>query len=259
MNLLQAEHISFSYDDQCAIDRVSLSLRAGEVVALIGPNGSGKSTLIKLLMGLLPAEGTILWDDRPLSQWPLRDRARYIAYLPQAPMADEDKTVGDILRLGRTPYLQSFGLESAADIDIVHQVSALLGLDPFLNRRNDELSGGQRQRVFIGRCLAQQPRALILDEPHTYLDLRYQTELSKLLRKLAREQNLGILLSSHDLNLAASLSDRLVLLHEGRMAASGPPTEVFDPAILSKVYGVSLELLRREGKTPLIFPVMNEE
>lgn len=255
MTLLQAHSLRFSYGVQPILNSVSLSLAAGEVVALLGPNGSGKSTLIKLLLGHLRGEGAIEWEGKDLKQWSKRDLARRVAYLPQSPMFEADQTVEEALRLGRAPYWGAFGLESERDVSVVRQISTLLGLDPLLQRQMDELSGGQRQSVFIGRCLAQEPVALLLDEPNTYLDLRHQVELCRLLRKLATEKSIGVLMASHDLNLAGAFADRILLLHEGNLVADGKPGEVLQADLLTRVYGVPMERIERAGGLPLVVPI----
>jgi iron complex transport system ATP-binding protein len=234
---------------------VSVSLAAGEVVALLGANGSGKSTLLRVLLGqLTPTTGTVRWDGRDLSAWPRRELARRVAYLPQTPTADAEHRVIDVLRLGRTPYWGAFGLESQRDAQVVREVAATLELTDLLDRPVDRLSGGQRQRVFVGRCLAQEPAALLLDEPTTFLDLRHQVELLQLLRQLARSRAVGILMASHDLNLAAAMSDRAVLLDQGAVAAEGPPGEVLREEVLSRVYGLPMRRVPREGGPPFVFP-----
>ncbi len=252
--LLHADSVCFSYGKTCAVDGVSLALAPGEVVALLGPNGSGKSTFIKLLLGhLRAASGAISWENRDIRHWPRKRFARLTAYLPQSPLADGEQTVAEVLRLGRAPYLGAFGLESMHDVEVVGRVSVSMELDDLLDRRMDELSGGQRQRVFIGRCLAQEPRALLLDEPNTFLDLRHQIELCQWLVKLAREQGIAVLMALHDLNLAATYADRLLLMHNGQTAATGSPDEVLEPALLSRVYQTPLERINHPGR-PLIVP-----
>lgn len=253
--LLRARDLTFSFGDRPVLRGVTLALDGGEVVALLGPNGSGKSTLIRALLGQLPAGGEISWTGRDVASWRRRDLARLVAYLPQSPTAEPEQRVADVLRLGRAPYWRAFGVESARDEAVVREVAALLQLDDLLGRRMDQLSGGQRQRVFVGRCLAQEPRALLLDEPNTFLDLRHQVELLQLLRKLARERGVGVLLASHDLNVATSLSDRLILLEGGAVAAAGTPAEVLDPALLSRVYGVPMQRIERgDGRAPAVLP-----
>ncbi len=254
--LLQARSVTFGYQADAPVLRgVAVSLAAGEVVTLLGPNGSGKSTLIRALLGQLHGSGEILWQNRPLSVWRPRSLARLVAYLPQTPAYEPEQTVRDVLRLGRAPYWGAFGIESSSDANVVAEVAGMLDLNDLLDRRVDQLSGGQRQRVFVGRCLAQEPKALLLDEPSTFLDLRHQVELLQLLRKLARERDIGVLLASHDLNVAASLSDRLVLLSEGSVAAQGPPESVLEPGLLERVYGLPMDRIERgSGRVPAVLP-----
>ncbi len=252
--LLHATNVSFAYGDKPVLREVRVALAPGEVVALIGPNGSCKSTLIKTLLGHLPATGDVTWDGKSIRAWRRRDLARLVAYLPQSPTFDPQQRVADVLRMGRAPYWGPFGLESTRDVEVVQRVIDELHLNEWTTRRMDEISGGQRQLVYVARALIQEPRALLLDEPNTYLDLRHQVELGRLMRRLARERSLGLLVASHDLNLAAAFADRLVLLQDGAVAADGPPDEVLDPELLTRVYGVRMERLTREGKPPLLVP-----
>jgi ABC-type cobalamin/Fe3+-siderophores transport system ATPase subunit len=254
--LLEARDISFSYGDgPAAIREISLSLDPGQVAALIGPNGSGKSTLIKALLGHIPASGKILWQNKPLKEWRLRDLARIAAYLPQSPRHEPGQRVSDILRLGRAARWGAFGLESSADERITLEVARLLGLEKLLDRPLEQMSGGQRQRVFIGRCLTQEPSALLLDEPNTFLDLKHQIELWHLLRELARNKNLAVLVASHELNISGAFADQLILLNDGRIAASGSPDAVLRPEILSPVYGVGIQRYG-DAANPVVVPVV---
>jgi iron complex transport system ATP-binding protein len=186
-----------------------------------------------------------------LKHWRRKELARVVAYLPQAPAADAEQRVADVLRTGRAPYWGAFGIESERDVQVVGEVAQLLSLNDLLDRQMQELSGGQRQMVFIGRCLAQEPRALLLDEPNTYLDLKHQVELLRALKNLARERKIGVLMASHDLNLAAAFSDRLVLLEKGVIAAHGTPMEVLRADLLSRVYDVNVQI--SDGR---VFPVV---
>ena len=257
MTLLAATNLTFRYRDVQALREVSITLAAGEVVALIGPNGSGKSTLIKTLIGVLRAQaGEIRWDNRPIRDWPRRALARHVAYLAQSPLYEPGQRVIDALRLGRVAYWSLFGIESPRDGQVVREVAERLELTDILGRDMDSISGGQRQRVFVGRALVQEPRAIMLDEPNTYLDLRHQVELTQLLRRLARERNVGVLMASHDLNLAGAGADRLVLLDRGSVAAQGTPEAVLDPELLARVYGVALDRLDRLGSAPVVVPRM---
>lgn len=252
--LLDVSNLSVAYGKRTVLRDVSLSLESGEIVSLLGPNGAGKTTLIRALLGQVQATGNVQWDDKPLASWSPRDLARRVAYLPQSPSSDPGQTVLEVLRLGRAAYWKAFGIETSHDAQVVDEVAATLNLRDLFHRQMQELSGGQRQRVFVGRCLAQEPAALLLDEPSTFLDLKHQVELSELLLKLAREKKIAVLMASHDLNLAARFSDRLALLHEGTIIATGDASQVLQPELLAKVYGVAIERIEREGKPPLVFP-----
>jgi iron complex transport system ATP-binding protein len=254
--ILRAEHLQFAYRGAAPVLKdVSLTLAPGRITVLLGPNGSGKSTLLKLLLGILsPQSGEIRWDEKPIPKHQRSELARTVAYLPQSPAYELGQTVVEALRAGRTPYLQAFGLESERDVEVIQQTAEMLQLNDLLNRPMEELSGGQRQRVFLGRALAQEPRAFLLDEPSTFLDLQHQSQLWQILQKLAKEKNLAILAASHDLNLSAAFADELLLLHEGTIAARGTPGEVLDAKLLSRVYGIAMERIDRPGKTPVVFP-----
>ncbi len=252
--LMDAKNLLFAYGDRAVLRDVRISLAPGEVVALIGPNGSGKSTLIKSLLGHLPARGDVTWEGKPLGAWQRRELAKLVGYLPQSPAFDPQQRVVDALRLGRAPYWGAFGLESEQDVDVVRRTIEQLRLGEWTTRRMDEISGGQRQLVYLARALIQEPRALLLDEPNTYLDLRHQVELGQLMRRLARERALGLLVASHDLNLAAAFADRLVLLQEGSVVADGSPEHVLEPELLTQVYRVRMERIARSGKPPVLVP-----
>jgi iron complex transport system ATP-binding protein len=257
VNLLEAKNLHFSYGDREVLRGVSVWLAAGEVVALLGPNGSGKSTLLRVLLGQLrPGEGEVLWDGRNVRTWSRRNLARRVAYLPQSPTAEPDQTVLDVLRNGRAPYWGAFGLESQRDAEVVHEVAGQLGLNEFLSRPVGELSGGQRQTVFVGRCLVQEPAALLLDEPSTFLDLRHQVELIRLLKQLAKERGLGVMMASHDLNLAGMIADRLVLLDDGTVAGEGAPDQMLSTELLARIYKTPLRRVISDG-LPAILPLVD--
>src|SRR5690606_3299972 len=227
-----------------------------------GPNGSGKSSLLKLALGHLKARtGEVAWFGRPLVNWSRRELARRVAYLPPAPTTLPGQAVLDVLASGRAPYWGAFGVGSQADRLAATEAAELLGLADWLRRDVATLSGGQRQRVFIARCVAQtlDPASrsrggaiLLLDEPDTYLDLRHIAELGRVLRDLAHQHGLGILLASHDLNFAAGVADRVALLAGGRVRATGPAAEVLTPASIQSIYETQVDVLQRDGRTFVI-------
>jgi iron complex transport system ATP-binding protein len=255
--ILKAFGVTFAYGDVPVLRGVDLAMSAGKIVALLGPNGSGKSTLIKVLMGHLRGAGKIEWDGKAISGWGRRELARKVAYLPQSPTHGEDQTVWEVLALGRSAYWSGFGIESARDGEIVGEVSERLRLSDLLNRPMDELSGGQRQRVFLGRCLVQEPAAMLLDEPNTFLDLRHQVELCELVRQLAREKSIAVLMASHDLNLAMGVADEVVLLDQGTVAVAGA-VDVLGAEQLSRVYGVQMTKLQRPDGGSVFVPKMSQ-
>jgi len=216
---------------------VSFDVRPGEFVALMGRNGAGKSTLLDLIAGVRqPSEGTIAINDRPLPEWPARDLARTLSHLPQMVRADVAFSVEQLVLMGRYPHAPSRFFETETDAAVAREAMAATGTLALAALPLEQLSGGERQRAMLARALAQEPRLLVLDEPTSHLDLRYQAETAELLRRLNRERGVTILLVSHDLNLAAELCDRLLLLHEGRVAAVGTPADVLDQSRLEHVF-----------------------
>jgi iron complex transport system ATP-binding protein len=250
--LLRADGVRVRYGDAVVVDGVSLRAAAGEVVALIGPNGSGKTTLLRALAGLLPAEGAITLRGRAMGDYPRRDLSRLLAYLPQSPTGDASDRVRETLHLGRSPHRTLLGLESDADAAIVADVAAALDLAPLLDRTLGTLSGGQRQRVFLGRALAQQPAVLLLDEPATFLDVRHQVDLHRLLRKLADEQGIAVVMASHDLNLAATHADVAVLLKAGRALAHGAVADVLTGERLTEAFDTPMRRIDVDGRVHIV-------
>jgi len=221
-----------------ALRDLSFTVEASEVFGIIGPNASGKTTLIRLLSRvLLPARGEILLDGRPLEQLTRAAVATQVAVVPQDVPQGFPYTVEELVLMGRFPHAPGRLFESAADRDHARQAMAQAGVADLAAERIDRLSGGERQRVILARALAQRARLLVLDEPTAHLDLRYQAECVGLLRRLNRDTGLGIVLVSHDLNLAAEVSDRLLLLAAGRAVRLGSPEAVLDDAVLEEVYG----------------------
>jgi iron complex transport system ATP-binding protein len=248
--MLQASHVSFAYraGAPLVIDEVSVAIAPGELVGILGPNGSGKTTLLKILNGTLtPSNGTIQFDQRPLSGWKRRDLARRIALVPQETHAPFDFTVLDIVLMGRYPHLGTFALEGPADLSIAKQALASTGTSAFEDRPFATLSGGEKQRVVIASALAQSPELLLLDEPTASLDLGHQLDVQLLLAGLNRDRGVTMVLSTHDLNLAAALCRHLILLRDGRVIAQGPTEDVLTPDTVRALYGVEADVYRRPG------------
>jgi cobalamin transport system ATP-binding protein len=245
--MLSAERVSFAYraGAPLVVDQVSLAIAPGDMVGVLGPNGSGKTTLLKMLSGTLtPTAGTIQFDRRPLADWKRRDLARRIALVPQDTHAPFDFTVLDIVLMGRFPHLGAFALEGPADLAIAREALASTGTSAFEDRPFATLSGGEKQRVVIAGALAQSPELLLLDEPTASLDLGHQFDVQQLLTTLNRDRGVTMVLSTHDLNLAAALCGQLILLRSGRVIAQGPTEDVLTPATVRALYGVDADVQR---------------
>lgn len=242
--LLQMQEVSFGYHQQQALlYQVSLRVAAGEMVGLLGPNGSGKSTLLRLLSGVLqPRQGSVLLEGRDLRQWGRRGVAMRIAVVPQDLHVPFAFTVEHMISLGRTPFLHSFwGTRTEQDRAMVRDAMDAAEVAPLAERIFNELSGGERQRVMIAMALAQQPLLLLLDEPTSHLDIKYQVETLELVQRLNRERKMTVIAALHDLNLAARYFPRLLLFQRGIVADAGP-AEVLEPHLLSRVYGIDVQV-----------------
>ncbi|MEE8411221.1 MAG: ABC transporter ATP-binding protein [Acidobacteriota bacterium] len=231
------EGLGFAYADNPTLAGIDLTVAPGEIVGLIGPNGSGKSTLIRLLSGALDGyTGKAVVAGLDVATTPQRALARAMAVVPQEPRFGFPFSALEIALMGRHPHLAGLAFESKADITLAREALERCGALEFADRPIQELSAGERQRVVFARALTQQPRVLLLDEPASFLDIRHQVELYDLVRSQARDDNVAVLSVLHDLNLAAEYCDRIVLLSQGRVAASGPTDEVFSYANLTKVF-----------------------
>ncbi|MBI5552633.1 MAG: ABC transporter ATP-binding protein [Desulfobacterales bacterium] len=238
---IAVENLGHAFDGRTVLAELSFAVPAGCFFTIIGPNGSGKTTLLKLLVGLLrPQAGGIAVLERAIGDYPARQLARTIAYVPQSVPATFAFSVQQVVLMGRAPHLGLLGLEGAADLELAREAMRLADVAQLANRRLDQLSGGEQQRVFIARAICQQPKILLLDEPTASLDLAHQVAVMDLMERLKRDQGITIVMVSHDLNLAAMYADRLLLLDRGRLAGLGPPREVLDFNLLERVYGCTL-------------------
>jgi len=246
--MLQASNISFAYPQRRAaanrvLDSVSLNVARGTVVGLLGPNGSGKTTLLRIMAGVLqPQSGRVTIDGRPIEQMTRRDLARHIAVVPQETHSAFDFSVIDMVLMGRYPHLGVFELEGANDQAIARDALAATGTSALEARPFATLSGGEKQRVVIASALAQSSDVLLLDEPTAALDLGYQLEITALLRRLNAERGTTMIVSTHDLNLAAALCERVVLLKQGRVVAHGETEATLTAANIRLLYEVDADV-----------------
>lgn len=234
---LVADGLRVVFGPRTVLDGVSATFRAGEVAAVLGPNGAGKSTLLSCLASLRrPASGAVTLGGRALDAMPGSERARRIGFLPQSPEIAWAVDVATLVGLGRLPHRRGRG-PGAEDRAAVAAALESVGMSAFTGRDATTLSGGERARVLLARVLAGTPRWLLADEPLAGLDPGHQFDATALFRRVAG-QGLGVVLTLHDLPLAARVADRVLLLHEGRCVADGPPAEVLTPERIAGVYGV---------------------
>jgi len=245
--MIQVLDVSFAYEPRTrsrfALEHVSVRIERGAMAAVLGPNGSGKSTLMRIMAGIVaPDEGRVLLDGAPVKGLTRRQVARRLAVVPQDTHTTFDYRVLDIVLMGRYPHLGPFQLEGTSDLEIARDALAATGTAALAERSFATLSGGERQRVVIASALAQGSAALLLDEPTAALDLRYQLEIGSLLRRLNGERGTTVVLSTHDLNLAAALCDRVVLLKEGRVLADGRVQDALTPDNIRALYELEVEV-----------------
>ena len=257
MSYIQTHDLTFAYNGTDVIKGVDLSAERGEILAIIGPNGAGKTTLLKLLAGIIrPRKGIVLLGGHDIRRVPPRSRARMVGLVPQSESNAWPITVEQMVALGRAPHRGWLMPLTSRDRTIIEEVLGITGLDTLRDRPVTALSGGERQLALIARALAQQPGVLLLDEPTAHLDLRHQSEVMGLLRRLAHREGLAVVMTSHDVNQAAMYADRMALLAEGEIKAAGTPRRVLRPELLADVYGVQVAVGSHPVRdTPLVVPV----
>ncbi|HMV32238.1 MAG: ABC transporter ATP-binding protein [Gemmatimonadales bacterium] len=255
--ILRARDLAVRYPRAAgpAVTGAALDLDAGELVAVVGPNGSGKTTLLRALLGTLPlAAGSVALLDRPLGEWTSAALARVVGVVTQREESLFPLTVEETVSLGRYAFLGPLAPLAETDRRIVAEAMATADVAQLAARPTDQLSGGEWQRVRIARALAQQPRLLVLDEPTASLDIRHEMEVFELVRRLAG-QGIASLVVSHQLNLAARYADRLLLLHEGRVVADGPPATVLTRETVAHVFDWPVAITSWCDGAPQVVPL----
>ena len=240
--------------DVDAVSDVNVSIAAGRMTALLGPNGAGKSTLFQLLLGTLaPRQGRVSFKGRTLSEWSRRDLAIEIGAVPQGE-AEPLFSVREIVAMGRYPRLGPWRREQAEDAEAIAAAMERCDVAQFAHRWLSTLSGGERQRVRLARALAQQPAVLALDEPTTFLDIRHEMTTFELLRRL-RDEGVGVVLVTHNLNLAARYADELLLMNHGRLVAHGTPADVLTKERVDAVYEWPVSIGADTTGAPQVLPL----
>lgn len=252
--MIQVEALKFNYGNDEILKQISFQVKKGSFVSIIGPNGSGKTTLLKNLCKLLkPNDGHIDLEGEKLRHYKSRALAKKVAVVHQGASSEFDFNVGEVVLMGRYPYLNRFQSESNADMEIA--TGAMHQTDTFhLKDKNlHGISGGERQRVMIARALTQEPDLLLLDEPISHLDIKYQLEIMKLCKMLNETKSLTILTTLHDINLASRYSDIIIMMKDGKIVYSGTPNEVITSENIKKVYDVDVSITMKPY--PMIVPI----
>jgi iron complex transport system ATP-binding protein len=244
--LVRAVALTCRYGARMAVCEASFVAAAGTITALLGPNGAGKSTLLRALAGLVPREGEVWLEGVPLSSLSRRAIAQRVALVAQDPPADVPFSVRELALMGRAPHLGRLALEGAEDVRLAEQAMREADVLALADRPIDTLSGGEKRRAFLARALTQRPRLLLLDEPTAFLDLGHQAQVMDRVRAFA-DAGLGVVIVLHDPNLAATWSDRALLMQDGALVAQGPSREVLASERLEALYGARLVEARGPG------------
>ena len=237
MAYLETKDLAVGYHGKPLIEEIPLHVQRGRIVTLIGPNGSGKSTILKTIIGQLPkVSGAVYLDGKTMQERSRNEIARRMAILMTARMEPELMTCRDVVGTGRYPYTGKLGILTSEDRAIVERALAQVGGLDFADRPFANISDGQRQRILLARALCQEPEIIVLDEPTSFLDIRYKLELLTVLKRMVRENDLAVLLSLHELELAERISDTVVCVAGDRIDRIGPPEEIFTREYIAKLY-----------------------
>lgn len=230
---------------------ISLSIKGAQLVSILGPNGVGKSTFIHCLNKILePTDGCVCINDTDIKNVPIKELAKFMGYVPYSSSDNFPLSVTDTVLMGRHPHSKWGTLDD--DLKIVYETLELIGITDLAERNFNELSAGQHQKVMLARGLAQEPKILFLDEPTSNLDIRFQLEITRLLKRLSRRKNMLVIMISHDINIASKYSDNIIMMHEGGIYALGRPKDVITAENISKVYQVGAKIIDDNGKPHLI-------
>ncbi|OPY31389.1 MAG: Cobalamin import ATP-binding protein BtuD [Methanomassiliicoccales archaeon PtaU1.Bin124] len=241
--MLNIKGLSFSYRERPVLQGIDLDIKKGEIIGILGPNGCGKTTLLKLLnRNLHPEGGNVMMNEKDLEDISKREIARHIAVVPQSNEIRFAFTVRDIVMMGRMPFLGQFQGESSDDVGIVEDAMKKTNITSFADRLINTMSGGERQRVIIARAIAQRPEIILLDEPTLHLDICHQFEVLDLVKRLSDEEDLTVVIVSHDLPMVVKYCDRIVLIHDHQIFAAGTPEEVLTRENMRTVFNIDAVL-----------------
>lgn len=247
--MLITEELSYRHSSSFELDSIDLQIRQGEIVGLIGPNGSGKSTFLRLISRLItPGSGEVLLNGERLKKMKTQEVARNLAMLPQMHDHQLDVTVGELVEFGRHPHRTAYSKLTQEDRHIIDWAIEVTNLGAYKNRLLQSLSGGERQRAWIAMAVAQRPKILLLDEPTTYLDISHQLEVMELVTELNEVHGMTVVMVLHDINQAASYSDRLIVLKDGTVRFDGIPQCVLCKEMFQSIFEIDAQIFMNNGK-----------
>jgi len=252
---IELKDLDFAYKSRKkefpVLEDISLQIKGSQLVSILGPNGVGKSTLIHCMNKILePTGGAVIINDHDIKDISIKDLAKIMGYVPYSSVDNFPLTVTDTVLMGRHPHSKWGSLDD--DLRIVYDMLCLIGIEDLADRNFNELSAGQHQKVMLARGLAQEPRIMFLDEPTSNLDIKYQLEITKILRRLSREKNMLVIMISHDINIAAKYSDNIIMMHDGGVYAIGKPQDVITAENIKHVYDVNAKVIVDEGRPHII-------
>ena len=250
--LVRVRDLGFCWGEKTVLDEISFTIISGQIVAILGKNGAGKTTLIKCLNRVqTPQNGKVEICSKDISRQSLIELSKSVSYVPQSVRTSFPMDVFDVLLLGRRPHIS--WMTSSEDLEAVSETLRKFGLEDLAFRRFDRLSGGERQRVIIAKAVVQNPRVYLLDEPTSDLDLQHQLLVMEAVTDIIRNSggSKSAIFAIHDINIAARFSDRVILLHEGRILADGTPSEVITRSNIAKVFGVDSEIAPSSSNSPM--------
>ena len=252
---VELRNLDFAYKSRKksfpVLENISLKIRGSQLVSILGPNGVGKSTLIHCMNKILePTGGSVIVNNHDISKISIKDLAKVMGYVPYSSVDNFPLSVTDTVLMGRHPHSKWGTLDE--DLRIVHDMLCLIGIEDLADRNFNELSAGQHQKVMLARGLAQEPRIMFLDEPTSNLDVKYQLEITKMLRRLSREKNMLVIMISHDINIAAKYSDNIIMMHDGGIFALGKPVDVITAENIKHVYDVDAKVIMDEGRPHIV-------
>ena len=242
---MKIESLSAGYRGKAVVQSVNLEIKKGEIISFIGPNGAGKSTLLKTLYReLSPVAGAVFVDGADVSKMPLKELARKMSIVTTDRIKPEHMTCREVVMAGRLPYTDGFGVLGKEDRQAAEDAIALMKIEGFADKQFNNLSDGQKQRTLIARAIAQSPEYLVMDEPTSYLDIRYRMELMEVLEGLAKK-GVTIVMSIHELELAVSVSDRLLLVYDDGKTLCKTPSEVMEEGLIRDLFSLTDEMYEK--------------